>query len=89
MYLCGPDDVQVVPFSGTDAVVSGDSRLGSRNVTFIRSTAVDSLIANNNAHLYDLALMPRGVGRVLVYGKAKADGGTSASDINYVDDVEP
>ena len=77
----GIEQVYVIPFQTESAnPVNGlSSRLGSRNV-FIQnpSIAKTGLVANNNSHLYNLALLPKDMNRVLAYGKS-ADDGTMSS----------
>ena len=69
----GIDQVYVVPFhtDGGSAVSAGDERLGSSNVD-LHSLGISSngLIGGNNAHLFDVVIMPSRMNRVLVYGKA-------------------
>ena len=56
----------------------GSARLGERNV-FIQSPSIGKtgLVANNNSHLYDIAVLPRNMNRVLAYGKSADDGSLS------------
>ena len=69
----GIERIYAVPFhtetvNGTArAVDSDDERLGGCNLIFRRND-IDSLIPNNNAHLFDLVVMPNSMNRVLVYG---------------------
>ena len=72
----GMDSIRIIPFATENAapVAASDSRHGDRNVQLVGRTDILSLVANNNSHLYDIALMPRGMNRVLAYGKAVASG---------------
>ena len=73
----GIEQVYVVPFQTESAnpVVGGSVRLGDRNVV-IQNPAIGKtgLVANNNAHLYNIAILPRNMNRVLAYGKSADDG---------------
>ena len=76
----GIEQVYVIPFQTASAnpVESGSARLGDRNVV-IQNSAIgkSGLVANNNAHLYDIAILPRNMNRVLAYGKSADDGPVS------------
>lgn len=80
----GIERVYVIPFRKSDAnaaVVSTDARLGSRDVVMqIPGIGPGGLVANNNSHLFDIAMMPRGMNRVLAYGKAIDEGDASTKD---------
>lgn len=75
----GIEQVYVIPFqTGLDTVAPGKARLGASNVV-IHNPSIDKngLVPSNNAHLYDLAILPRGMDRVLAYGKSVDDGSVS------------
>ena len=76
----GIEQVYVIPFQTASAnpVVDGNTRLGDRNV-FIQNSAIGKtgLVANNNSHLYSIAILPRNMNRVLAYGKSADDGPVS------------
>ena len=76
----GIEQVYVIPFQTESAspVNGGSARLGERNV-FIQSPSIGKtgLVANNNSHLYDIAVLPRNMNRVLAYGKSADDGSLS------------
>ena len=76
----GIEEVFVIPFQTESAVpVDGSSaRLGDRNVV-IHDPAIgkSGLVANNNSHLYELAILPMRMNRVLVYGKSVDEGTVS------------
>ena len=84
----GIEEVFVVPFrigDGSSPVASGNERLGTSNVSIsnpgiaaqIGDAATGGLVRNNYSHLYNFVTMPRGMNRVLVYGKAIDDGDVS------------
>ena len=79
----GIEQVYVIPFQTTSASpVSDDSdRLGDRNVV-IQNPLIGTtgLIANNNAHLYNIAIIPKSMNRVLAYGKAADDGSVATKE---------
>ena len=73
----GIERVYVIPFQTESATpVAGSSiRLGDRNAVIQNPTiGVNGLVANNNSHLYDFAILPKNMNRVLAYGKATDDG---------------
>lgn len=76
----GIEQVYVIPFQTASAnpVVDGNARLGDRNV-FIQNPTIGKtgLVANNNSHLYSIAILPRNMNRVLAYGKSMDDGPVS------------
>lgn len=79
----GIEQVYVIPFQTTSASpVSDDSdRLGDRNVVIQNpSIGTTGLIANNNAHLYNIAIIPKSMNRVLAYGKAADDGSVATKE---------
>ena len=79
----GIEHVYVIPFKTESAnpVDGGSARLGDHNV-FIQNSSIGQtgLVANNNAHLYNIAILPRYMNRVLAYGKAVDDGSVSTKD---------
>ena len=72
----GIERVNIIPFNTASATVQpADKRLGSHNVRIANAEIVSSgLVLNNNAHYFDNAVMPSGMNRVLVYGKAMDNG---------------
>ena len=73
----GIEQVYVIPFqTGSSApVTEGSLRLGDRNVVIHHSAiGKTGLVANNNAHLYSIAILPKSMNRVLAYGKSADDG---------------
>ena len=79
----GIEEVYVIPFQTESAapVSGGSSRLGGQNV-YINNPAIGQtgLVANNNSHLYNLALIPLNTNRVLAYGKAFDSGSVSTKE---------
>ncbi len=72
----GIEQVYVIPFQTESAnpVEGGSARLGDRNAIIQNPTiGVNGLVANNNSHLYDFAILPKNMNRVLAYGKATDD----------------
>lgn len=75
----GIDQIYIVPFK-TDgsAVVAGDLRLGSSNVVLLDPRiGSNDLVPVNNSHLFEAALMPKTMNRVLAYGRAANEGDIS------------
>lgn len=73
----GIERIYVIPFQTESAnpVDGGSVRLGDRNAIIQNPTiSVGGLVANNNSHLYDFAILPKNMNRVLAYGKAADDG---------------
>jgi len=79
----GIEQVYVIPFKTESAnpVAGGNARWGDRNVV-IQNSAIGKtgLVANNNAHLYNIAILPRFMNRVLAYGKAVDNGSVSTME---------
>lgn len=74
----GIDQLYIIPFrtgsdSESDAVTGNDSRLGSENITMANPGIASSGLINNSFRLFDLAHIPLGTNRVLVYGEAQQD----------------
>lgn len=86
----GIEQVYVIPFQTASAnpVVDGSARLGDRNV-FIQDPAIGKtgLVANNNSHLYNIAILPRNMNRVLAYGKSADDGPVSTRQEKHINGV--
>ena len=79
----GIEQVYVIPFRTESAnpVASGSARWGDRNVVIQNpSIGQTGLVANNNAHLYNTAILPKYMNRVLAYGKAVDDGSVSTKE---------
>ncbi len=79
----GIEQVYVIPFKTESAnpVAGGSARFGDRNVVIQNpSIGKTGLVANNNAHLYNIAILPRYMNRVLAYGKAVDDGSLSTKN---------
>lgn len=76
-YFRGIEQLYILPFhTGTTsqsyAVTASDSRQGNQNVSMSDpSISKNGLIQNNNARLFDFAIVPVGTNRVLAYGEAK------------------
>lgn len=73
----GIERLYVIPFQTESAnpVAGSSARLGDRNAVIQNPTiGVNGLVANNNSHLYDFAILPKNMNRVLAYGKATDDG---------------
>ena len=72
----GIERIYVIPFQ-TDSespVADGSARLGDRNAIIQNPTiGTDGLIANNNSHLYEFAILPKSTNCVLAYGKSADD----------------
>lgn len=75
----GVERVYIIPFQSENPVGNGSARLGDVR---IQNPAIGKtgLVANNNSHLYDLAIIPRGMNRVLAYGKSVDDGPVSTRE---------
>ena len=86
----GIEQVYVIPFQTESAnpVVDGSVRLGDRNV-FIQNPTIGKtgLVANNNSHLYSIAILPRNMNRVLAYGKSTDDGPVSTREDKHKNGV--
>jgi len=79
----GIEQVYVIPFQTASAapVGNGSTRKGDRNVIIQNpSIGKTGLVAYNNAHLYNIAILPRYMNRVLAYGKAMDDGSVTTKD---------
>ena len=86
----GIEEVIVIPFQTESAVPvqDGSSRLGNRNVLIMNpAISQTGLVANNNSHLYDLAIIPRNMNRVLAYGKSVDNGLVSTRDSKHKNGV--
>lgn len=77
----GIEQVYVIPFQTASAspLNDGSTRLGDRNVV-IQNPSITGLVANNNAHLYNFAILPQFMNRVLAYGKAFDSGSVSTKE---------
>ena len=73
----GIEQLYILPFntgtlSQSYAVTATDTRQGNQNVSISDpSISRTGLVENNNARLFDFAIVPMGTNRVLVYGEAK------------------
>lgn len=86
----GIEQVYVIPFQTESAapVVDVSTRLGDRNVVIHNSAIGETgLVANNNAHLYNIAILPKSMNRVLAYGKSKDDGLVSSQQDKHKNGV--
>ena len=73
----GIESVYIIPFKlETDGTLT---RLGI-NSTVLQYAGFNTLIENNNSHLYKVALLPRFMNHALVYGKA-VDSGSGAATV--------
>lgn len=77
----GIEKVYLIPFNteSSVAVEAGDARLGNQNVV-LASSGINSLVANNNSHLFGSAIVPSGMNRLLAYGKAPDMGDMDSKD---------
>lgn len=79
----GIEQVFMIPFETSSAgpVSNASPRLGARNVVLQNpGISTTGLIANNNSHLYDFAIIPKRTNRVLAYGKAPDNGSVSTKE---------
>ena len=82
----GIERMYVIPFqtASESPVADGSARLGNRNA-IIHDAAIgtNGLIANNNSHLYEIALLPKNMNRVLAYGKSSDDGSLTTREAKH------
>ena len=86
----GIERVYIIPFktnqNGGEAVVSGEGRWGG-NYGDVRYAGFNSLVTNNQSHLYRIAMVPSLTNRMLVYGQAINRGGISTKEQKHLNGV--
>ena len=85
----GVERLYVVPFNTETAHVEpGDLRLGDQNVS-LGSVGIsrNGLVESNNSHLFGSATVPERMNRVLAYGKAPDEAGSTDKDTRHISGV--
>lgn len=85
----GIERLYVIPFTTENPTVEAQEvRLGNQNVVLgSKGISKSGLVPNNNSCLFGSAVVPNGMNRVLVYGKAPDEGDISAKDGKHTNGV--
>ena len=85
----GIERLYVIPFTtDNEKVEPQDNRLGHQNV-ILGSTGISKtgLVPNNNSFLFGSAVVPNGMNRVLTYGNAPDERGSSSKESKHINGV--